>query len=160
MPVSDVRTWSRFILETTETSKDRAKNLIEGLNPGKKYGNKINGRYYPLLDPFISTDGFIDWQRMFKEYELEYTPEGLPPTLQELETTFLTETVPKNLSLLLNRLVLGNSISDNKPNIKGGPAMFSSDVIPFHSTLKTQSTKLAHQASLAVGWGTAPSCSR
>ena len=147
VPVSDVRTWSRFILETTETSKDRAKNLIEGLNPGKKYGNKINGRYYPLLDPFISTDGFIDWQRMFKEYELEYTPEGLPPTLQELETTFLTETVPKNLSLLLNRLVLGNSISDNKPNIKGGPAMFSSDVIPFHSTLKTQSTITDDQGS-------------
>jgi len=147
VPVSDARTWSRFILETTETNKDRAKNLIEGLKPGKKYGNKINGRYYPLLDPFIGTDGSIDWRRMFKEYELEYAPEGLPPTLQDLETTFLTETVPKNLSLLLNRLVLGDSISDNKPNIKGGPAMSSSDVIPFHSTLKTQSTITDEQGS-------------
>lgn len=146
VPVSRVQTWSGFLQTTTETNKNRADKLIEGLKAGKKYdgGRPMQGRgkgkYYPLLDPFVRTDGIIEWRRLFETYQIESNYEGLPESILELETKFLNRAMPDELTALVNRLSLGDAVSENRPDIKGGEAITPRDTIAFHATSKTQQT--------------------
>jgi hypothetical protein len=137
VPPPTNHSWAAFRNLTTETDKKRAGKLIEGLGAGRKFGRT----YWPLLDPYTTENGIINWPAFLKNYGLEGIDiESLPPRLADLETTFNSETIPPELSRLLNNLSMGVPATEVTPDIKGGEAMPSNDSIGFNTTNTSEFT--------------------